>query len=86
MSQPRKKRALKALNPDIVDLTEEDIFKTFSPNLFGPGLEGKMERAKLVKASDRIKSHAFESKVFSRKPPPALPLKGGSQPRRGGRQ
>ena len=42
MSQLRWKRVLKAVNPDIMDIAEKDIFKTSALSLFGNGFERKM--------------------------------------------
>ena len=55
MSRLRRKRILKSVNPDIVDLAEEDIFQSVAPNLFGSGFEAKMkegaESVELLSAS-----------------------------------
>ena len=86
MSRLRRKRVLKAVNPDIMDLAEEDIFKASAPNLFGPGFEGKMkERAESVKLLTTSKAPPSNRKFFRGGRPPAPP-RGGGQPRKGGRQ
>ena len=46
ISRLRRKKILKALNPDIQDLADEDIFRDAAPNLFGQVFVSKMkERA-----------------------------------------
>ena len=86
MSRLRRKRVLRAVNPDIMDLAEEDIFKTSAPNLFGPGFEGKMkERAESVKLLTASKAPPSNRKFFRGGRPP-VPPRGGGQTRRGGRQ
>ena len=49
LSQLRWKRVLKAVNPELTDLEEEDLFKTAAPDLFGSGFEQRMkERAESI--------------------------------------
>ena len=50
ISRLRRKKILKAVNPSIQDLAEEDLFSGSAPNLFGSGFERKMkDRAKSMK-------------------------------------
>uniref|UniRef100_A0A1X7VE25 Uncharacterized protein n=1 Tax=Amphimedon queenslandica TaxID=400682 RepID=A0A1X7VE25_AMPQE len=50
VSRLRRKKLLKAGNPDIQDLAEEDIYSSAAPYLFGSEFEGRMnERAKSLK-------------------------------------
>ena len=43
ISRLRRKKILKAVNPSIQDLAEEDLFSGSAPNLFGSGFERKMK-------------------------------------------
>ena len=43
ISRLRHRKILKAINPDIQDLTDDDIFNEATPNLFGQRFEAKMK-------------------------------------------
>ena len=70
ISRLRRKRILKAVNPDIQDLADEDKpFTKASPYLFGSGLEARMkERAESVRLLEATKPPS--KKFFG----PAAPL------------
>ena len=48
ISKLRRKKILKAVNPDIQDLAEEDIIQEAAPNLFGREFEDKMKASKII--------------------------------------
>ena len=80
-----RKKILKALNPDIQDLADEDIFRSVAPNLFSQGFELKMkERAKSVKLLSAAKPQPSLRKIFP-KGRPTAPHRGGSHGNRGGK-
>lgn len=56
ISRTRRKKVLKTLNSDLLDLAEEDeLFKEAAPNLFGEGFEKRMrERAESVKLLSKV--------------------------------
>lgn len=65
-SKVRRKRVLKACNPDIQDLAEEEsLFKEAGPDLFGPEFEKKMkERAESVKILSKSQGTSNSKKFF----------------------
>ena len=86
ISSLRRRKILKAVNPEIQDLAEEDIFATAAPDLFGAGFEVKMkERADSMKLLHAAKKPPSTSKNFFSRRPSSCPQKGGGQ-NRGGRQ
>ena len=85
ISRLRRKKILKAVNPEIQDLADEDIFASAAPDLFGQDFEGKMkERAESLKLLNAA-SKPPPSKKFFRGSRPTRPQRGGGQ-NRGGRQ
>lgn len=85
LSQLRRRRILKSVNPELADLAEEDLFKTSAPNLFGAGFEQKMkERAESVKLLEVAKPQSLQSRKFFRGGRPTIPQRGGGQANRGG--
>ena len=59
ISKLRRKKILRAVNPDIQDLADEDIFTGAAPGLFGQGFEAKMkERAESLKLISAAKTPA----------------------------
>ena len=57
---------LKAINPDIQDLADENIFKDVAPNLSGQSFEAKIkERAELVNLPLAAKPQPPQKEVFS---------------------
>ena len=88
-SRIRRKRVLKACNPSIQDLADEDrIFEGASPNLFGQGFEAKMkERAESVKLLTRSQQTRTQSGTnrFFRGGHHSHAHRGGGPPYRGGR-
>ena len=85
ISKLRRRKILKAVNPDIQDLAEEDIFHGAAPDLFGQGFEAKMkERAESLKLIAAAKNPAGPKKFF-RGGHPFGPQRGGGQASRGGR-
>ena len=85
ISHTRRKKILKAVNPEIQDLAgEEELFKTASPRLFGEGFEQKMkDRAESMKLLSRAK--APTPRKFFRGGRPTVPQRRGGQSNRGGR-
>ena len=80
----RRNRILKSVNPDIVNLAEEDIFRSAAPNLFGLKFEAKMkERAESVKLLLASRSGPPNQGSFFKKAAPLLPLRGSGQSNRG---
>ena len=87
ISRLRRKKILKAVNPSIQDLAEEDLFSGSAPNLFGSGFERKMkDRAKSMKLIASASKPPPGPKKFFRGGRPTAPQRGGGQARRGGRQ
>ena len=88
ISKLRRKKVLKAVNPDIQDLAEEDIFQTAAPQLFGRDFEAKMkDRAKSIKLLAAAKPHHTPGKKkFFQSGRPTAPPRGGGRFHRGGRQ
>lgn len=88
ISQTRRKRVIKALNPDLQDLAAEDkLFVEASPNLFGEGFEKRMkERAESVKLLVKAKPtrDAGKSQFFQRGRSTAPP-RGSGHSNRGAR-
>ena len=84
-SKIRRKRVLKACNPDIQDLAEEEsLFQEAGPNLFGQDFEKKMkERAEAVKILS--KSQGPKSRKFFRGGRHSQAQRGGGSSFRGGR-
>ena len=65
LSQFRWKRVLKAANPEVVDLAEDDLLKTLAPNLIGPGFEQKIkDRAESVTLLEATKPWSSQSRKF----------------------
>ena len=80
-----RRKILKAVNPDIQDLADEEIYADTAPNLFGQGFEGKMKaRAESIKLITAAKPLAGPKKFF-RGARPFSPQRGGGQASRGGR-
>ena len=85
ISTIRRKKILKALNPEIQDLaTEEGHFKEAAPQLFGAGFEKVMkDRAESIKilqrASKPATSSAPQPKKFFSKGRSTAPPRGGGQ-------
>ena len=63
ISKLRQRKILKAVNPDMQDLADEDTFSEAAPDLFGQGFEAKMK--------GRAKSLKLISASSSSNPPPA---------------
>ena len=83
----RRKKILKAVNPEIQDLADEDLFSTAAPDLFGQGFEQKMkERAESMKLLSSATKPPIAPKKFFRGSRPSAPQRGGGQASRGGRQ
>ena len=56
ISQLRRRKILKAINPELVDLPGENHFSSSAPKLFGSGFEKvMMERAESVKLLEAVK-------------------------------
>ena len=86
VSKIRRRRILKACNPDVHDLADnEELFTEAFPNLFGPQFETKMkeraESVKLLKRSQNVQSGA--PKRFFRGGRSFNAQRGGGQPYRG---
>ena len=65
ISRLRRKKILKAVNPEIQDLADEDIFASAAPDLFGQGFEGKMkERAESLKLLNAASKPPPSKKFF----------------------
>lgn len=69
------KKLLKVVNPNIQDLTEEDVFESVAPFLFGKVFEEKMKsRTKsleiLLAAKDTQRKKKFFQLGLSTAPPP----------------
>ena len=66
LSQTQRTKVLKALNPDLQDLVDEDdLFREASPNLFVEGFEKQMkERAGSVKLVSKARSTTNKSQFF----------------------
>ena len=85
ISRLRRKKVLKAVNPEIQDLADEDIFAAAAPDLFGAGFETRMkERADSMKLLHAARPPST-SKKFFHGGRPTRPQRGGGQ-NRGGRQ
>ena len=94
ISKLRRRKILKAVNPDMQDLADEDTFSKAAPDLFGQGFEAKMKgRAKslkLISASSSSKPHRPPRSFFEGAAPSApreaaaIPTAGGRHP--GGRK
>ena len=57
VSRLRRKKTLKAVNPEIQDLAEEDIYSRAAPLLFGEGFEKRMkERTESLKILSAAKT------------------------------
>ena len=84
ISHLRRKRVLKAVNPDIQDLADEDEpFAKASPYLFGSGFEARMkERAESVRL---LKAAKPPPPKFFRSSRASFPQRGGGQTSRGSR-
>ena len=83
ISRLRRRKILKAVNPEIQDLAEEDIFGAAAPDLFGAGFEAKMkERADSMKLLQAARPPSTAKKFFQGGRP-ARPQRGGGQNRRG---
>ena len=66
ISKLRRRKILRAVNPDIQDLAEEEIFTGAVPDIFGQGLEAKMkERAESLKLISAVKPR-WPQEVFLR--------------------
>ena len=81
-----RRKVLKAVNPDIQDLAEEDIFQTAAPQLFGRDFEAKMkDRAKSIKLLAAAKPHHTpgKKKFFSKRPSHCPPERRRPLPPRG---
>ena len=85
ISKLRRKKVLKELNPDILDLVEEDShFTKAAPNLFGSGFEKTMkERAEAMKLLKGAKKTEGARKPFFRSTRPPRPHRGGGYFSRG---
>ena len=85
ISRIRRKKVIKALNPDIQDLAEEDeLYKCAAPYLFGTGFEQRMkDRAESIKLLTKAK--APPPKKFFRAGRSTVPRGGGGRYNRGGR-
>ena len=84
ISQLRRRKVLKAINPELVDLAGENHFSSSAPNLFGPGFEKVMkERAESVKLLEAAKPGPSSSKRFFRGGRSTVPPRGGGQFSRG---
>ena len=80
----KRKKVLKAVNPDIQDLVEEDIFQTAAPQLFGRDFEAKMkDRAKSIKLLAAAKPHHTGETKFFQSGRPTAPPRGGGRSHRG---
>ena len=83
ISQLRRRKVLKAINPELVDLAGENHFSSSAPNLFGPGFEVMKERAESVKLLEAAKPGPSSSKRFFRGGRSTVPPRGGGQFSRG---
>ena len=88
ISRLRRKKVIKAVNPDLVDLAERNTFQDAAPSLFGDDFEDKLKkRAKSLKLFDNAEKPP--PKKFFRGGRPTVPQRGGGRPsysNRGGRQ
>ena len=85
ISQLRRRKVLKAVNPEIQDLADEDIFANAAPDLFRAGFEARMkERADSMKLLHASRPPSTAKKFFHGGRP-TRPQRGGGQ-NRGGRQ
>ena len=65
VSHLRRKKILKAVNPEIQDLAGEDIFSVASPLLFGEGFEKRMkERTEALKILSAAKTSKQPKQFF----------------------
>ena len=79
-----RRKILRAVNPDIQDLAEEDIFEGVAPDLFGKDFESRMKgRAESIKLLGESKPPHPKKKFFHGGRPTA-PQRGGSHFSRGG--
>lgn len=87
ISQTRRKRIIKALNPDLQDLASEDtLFAEAGSSLFGQGFEKRMkERAESVQLLSKAKSSQDRSQFFRKGRPTAPSRGGGYSSHRGGK-
>ena len=84
VSRLRRRKILKAINPEIQDLADEDIFSEAAPYLFGKDFEPKMKnRAESLKLLSASKPP--QNKQFFRSSRPTAPQRGGGSTNRGGK-
>ncbi len=93
ISTVRRKKVLKALNPEIQDLaTEGRHFRDAAPQLFGSGFEKVMkdraESIQILQKASKTASNSGQSypKKFFQKGRPTAPQRGGGQNSQGRRQ
>ena len=83
VSRLTRKKILKAVNPEIQDLAEEDIYSAAAPLLFGEGFEKRMkERTESLKILSAAKT-LQQPKQFFRGSRPTSPPRGGGSAARG---
>uniref|UniRef100_A0A1X7TUN6 Uncharacterized protein n=1 Tax=Amphimedon queenslandica TaxID=400682 RepID=A0A1X7TUN6_AMPQE len=83
VSRLRRRKILKAINPEIQDLAEEDIFTNAALYLFGKDYEPKMKN-RAVSLKILSSSKPPQNKQFFRSSRPTVPQRGGSLTNRGG--
>ena len=69
---------LKAVNPELQDLTEEDLFREAAPALFGSSFEAEMkDRAESLKLISMAAKPPLDPKKFFQGVYPTWPQRGG---------